>query len=103
MAAPSGTTNVMVYCIGVRPGRKAPSLQERDRARRLGRVLSEQRNAQELTQDAVARAAGMPGSTVGAIETGSSVNPGFFTVADVATVLGIRLDELLASSRREAP
>ena len=90
----------MDYCNGVKAGRHEASDDARSRAQRLGKVVSKRRNAARLTQDQVASQAGMPSSTVGAIETGATVNPGFFTVADIADVLQVRLDELAQLSRK---
>jgi len=67
---------------------------EVDRGRRLGAVLREARGSATLGE--VARAAGVSVETLRKIETGRMPTPAFFTVAALAEVLGLSLDDLSA-------
>ncbi len=65
---------------------------EIERGRRLGAVLRRARGSASLAQ--VAAAAGVSVETLRKIETGRIPTPAFFTVATLAAVLGLSLDEL---------
>lgn len=65
---------------------------ERARGERLGRLLREARGARSMT--AVAAEAGISSETLRKIETGRAPTPAFFTVAALAAVLGLSLDDL---------
>jgi DNA-binding phage protein len=65
---------------------------ERDRGQRLGRLLRQARGTRSMAQ--VASAAGLSTETLRKIETGRVPTPAFFTVAALATVLGISLDNI---------
>jgi len=67
---------------------------EVDRGRRLGAVLREARGSATLGE--VAGAAGVSVETLRKIETGRLPTPAFFTVAALAEVLGLSLDDLSA-------
>jgi transcriptional regulator with XRE-family HTH domain len=67
---------------------------EVDRGRRLGAVLRQARGSATLGE--VAGAAGISVETLRKIETGRMPTPAFFTVAAVAEVLGLSLDDLSA-------
>lgn len=65
---------------------------ERDRGARLGRLLRDRRGARSMVE--VAAAADISVETLRKIEGGRIPTPAFFTVAAVARVLGVSLDEL---------
>ncbi|MCG5213562.1 helix-turn-helix domain-containing protein [Streptosporangium sp. KLBMP 9127] len=67
---------------------------ERDRGERLGTLLRQARGQRSMTE--VAAAAGLSPETLRKIETGRIPTPAFFTVAALATALGISLDDLAA-------
>jgi transcriptional regulator with XRE-family HTH domain len=67
-------------------------LWEIERGRRLGAVLRQARGS--VTLGSVAAAAGVSVETLRKIETGRIPTPAFFTVAAVADVLGLSLDDL---------
>jgi len=67
---------------------------EIDRGRRLGAVLRSARGAASLGE--VATAAGISVETLRKIETGRIPTPAFFTVAALAKVLGLSLDDDLS-------
>jgi transcriptional regulator with XRE-family HTH domain len=65
---------------------------ELERGRRLGAVLRQARGSASLGE--VAAAAGVSIETLRKIETGRIPTPAFFTVAALADVLGLSLDDL---------
>ena len=65
---------------------------EIERGRQLGVLLRRARGDRSMT--AVAMAAGVSAETLRKIETGRAPTPSFFTIAAVAAVLGLSLDEL---------
>jgi XRE family transcriptional regulator, regulator of sulfur utilization len=67
-------------------------------ARNLARNLAALRHARALTQDALAKSAGVPRSTIANLESGDG-NPSLAVLIKVASALGVPLDELLASPR----
>ncbi|MFF9018874.1 helix-turn-helix domain-containing protein [Streptomyces eurythermus] len=67
--------------------------EERDRGERLGRLLREARGDRSMAD--VAAAAGVSAETLRKIETGRAPTPAFFTVAALAEVLGLSMDELV--------
>jgi transcriptional regulator with XRE-family HTH domain len=67
-------------------------------ARHLARNLVNLRHARKLTQDAVAKAAAVPRSTIANLESGTG-NPSLAVLAKVAQALNAPIDELLASPR----
>lgn len=67
---------------------------EIERGRRLGAALRQARGSATLGE--VATAAGVSVETLRKIETGRMPTPAFFTVAALADVLGLSLDELSA-------
>ncbi|CAL9357153.1 hypothetical protein SUDANB106_00588 [Streptomyces sp. enrichment culture] len=71
---------------------------ERQRGERLGALLREARGGRSMVE--VAAAAGVSAETLRKIETGRAPTPAFFTVAALAAVLGISLDELAAVCAR---
>ena len=67
---------------------------ERARGRRLGATLREARGARSMVE--VAAASGVPVETLRKIETGRIATPAFFTVAALASSLGLDLATLAA-------
>lgn len=72
-----------------------------ERGRRLGALLRQARGARTLL--AVALDAGVSPETLRKIESGRVATPAFPTVAAVAEVLGLSLDEVWAEIRRADP
>ncbi|MBD0841704.1 MULTISPECIES: helix-turn-helix domain-containing protein [unclassified Streptomyces] len=70
--------------------------EERERGERFGRLLREARGDRSMAE--VAAAAGVSAETLRKIETGRAPTPAFFTVAALAQVLGLSLDELAVMS-----
>ncbi|MGW2745468.1 helix-turn-helix domain-containing protein [Streptomyces sp. NPDC001450] len=68
--------------------------EERERGERLGRLLREARAGRSMAE--VAAEAGVSAETLRKIETGRAPTPAFFTVAALAGVLGLSMDELVA-------
>lgn len=64
----------------------------------LARNLISLRHARSLTQDALAKAAGVPRSTIANLESGEG-NPSLTVLVKVANALGAPIDELLAAPR----
>ena len=67
-------------------------------AHHLARNLASLRHTRSLTQEALAKAAGVPRSTVATLESGTG-NPSLVVLVKVAAALGVPIDELLASPR----
>lgn len=67
--------------------------EERERGERLGRLLREARGDRSMAE--IAAAAGLSAETLRKIETGRAPTPAFFTVAALAGVLHISMDELV--------
>jgi transcriptional regulator with XRE-family HTH domain len=67
-------------------------------ASHLARNLVALRRVRNLTQDALAKAAGVPRSTISNLES-SSGNPSLTVLVKAANALGVPLDELLAAPR----
>src|SRR5256884_9580646 len=67
-------------------------------ATHLARNLLSLRHARTLTQEALAKAAGVPRSTIANLESGEG-NPSLAVLVKVANSLGVPIDELLASPR----
>ena len=67
-------------------------------ARHLARNLVALRHARALTQQAVAKSAGVPRSTIANLESGKG-NPSLTVLLKVAQALAVPIDELLASPR----
>ena len=65
---------------------------ELERGEHLGALLRQARG--ERSMAAVAMAAGLSAETLRKIETGRAPTPSFFTVAAIAAVLGLSLDQL---------
>jgi transcriptional regulator with XRE-family HTH domain len=71
---------------------------ERLTASHLARNLVSLRHTRALTQDALAKAAAVPRSTIANLESGDG-NPSLVVLVKVAAALGVPIDELLASAR----
>lgn len=67
-------------------------------ASHLARNLVSLRHTRALTQDGLARDAGVPRSTIANLESGEG-NPSLSVLVKVAHALGVPIDELLASPR----
>lgn len=67
--------------------------EERERGERLGRLLREARGARSMPE--IAARAGVSAETLRKIETGRAPTPAFFTVAALATALGLSMDDLV--------
>ncbi|SOE08151.1 Helix-turn-helix domain-containing protein [Streptomyces sp. Ag109_G2-15] len=67
--------------------------EERERGERLGQLLREARGGRSMVE--VAAEAGISAETLRKIETGRAPTPAFFTVAALAGVLGLSMDELV--------
>ena len=76
----------------------ASSSDERLAASHLARNLASLRHTRSLTQDALAKAAAVPRSTIANLESGAG-NPSLVVLVKVAAALGVPIDELLASPR----
>ena len=75
-------------------GRKPLSESTRRRGERMAKLIRTKRNRKGLTQEDLAEKSGVSAGTVRKIESAETLDPGFFTVADVARVLGLNLDAL---------
>ena len=75
--------------------------QERERGVALGAALRRARDARTVRE--VATAAGVAEETVRKIERGAVPTPALFTVAAIAQVLGLTLDELVLEASRPRP
>ena len=60
----------------------------------LGDIIRYERKKCLLSQAELARRSGHPVSSIHGIESGGNQNLGFFTLGDIAQVLGVSLDEL---------
>ena len=71
---------------------------ERERGRCLGAALRAARGQRSMVE--VSTASGVPVETLRKIETGRIATPAFFTIAALATALGLDLAELAAEARQ---
>jgi transcriptional regulator with XRE-family HTH domain len=69
--------------------------EERERGRRLGALLRQARGPRSLPE--IATRSGVPVETLRKIESGRVPTPAFFTVAALADVLGLELNQLVAA------
>ncbi|MFI9293223.1 helix-turn-helix domain-containing protein [Streptomyces gardneri] len=67
--------------------------EERERGERLGLLLRSARGERSMVE--IAAAAGLSAETLRKIETGRAPTPAFFTVAALARVLDLSMDELV--------
>ncbi|MCD0451691.1 helix-turn-helix domain-containing protein [Actinocorallia sp. API 0066] len=77
--------------------------QERLRGELLGELLRRARGTRPMTE--IAARAGLSPETLRKIETGRAPTPAFFTVAALASALGLSLDEMAraAAPREDDP
>ncbi|MFE9394106.1 helix-turn-helix domain-containing protein [Streptomyces flavidovirens] len=68
--------------------------EEHERGERLGQLLRQARGDRTMVD--VAAQAGLSAETLRKIETGRAPTPAFFTVAALAGVLGLSMDEVAA-------
>ncbi|MCX6702982.1 MAG: helix-turn-helix transcriptional regulator [Candidatus Wolfebacteria bacterium] len=61
----------------------------------IGKTIRKYRQAKEMSQEALARAADLSLPTVVKIESGETPNPSIDTVKKLAAALGVSIDELL--------
>jgi XRE family transcriptional regulator, regulator of sulfur utilization len=78
----------------------APDATANAAAGHLARNLAALRHTRSLTQDALAKAAAVPRSTIANLESGAG-NPSLVVLVKVAAALGVPIDELLASPRAQ--
>ena len=71
-------------------------------ASNLARNLASLRHARGLTQDALAKAAAVPRSTIANLESGVG-NPSLTVLVKVANALDVPIDELTAPPRAKEP
>ncbi|MFE2555819.1 helix-turn-helix transcriptional regulator [Streptomyces sp. NBC_00090] len=67
--------------------------EERERGERLGLLLRAARGERSMVE--IAAAAGLSAETLRKIETGRAPTPAFFTVAALAGVLDLSMDQLV--------
>lgn len=82
--------------------RKPAGEAERRHGERLGRILAERRQAAQLSAGDVARVSEVSQDAVRSLENGRVPTPAFLTVARLAGVLDLSLDELHAQASRPA-
>jgi len=70
------------------------SHEDRQRGERLGALLREARGARSMTE--IAALSGVPAETLRKIEAGRVPTPAFFTVAALASALGVTLEDVVA-------
>ena len=75
-----------------------PDAATRAAASHLARNLASLRHTRSLTQDALAKSASVPRSTIANLESGAG-NPSLVVLVKVANALAVPIDELLASPR----
>jgi transcriptional regulator with XRE-family HTH domain len=80
----------------MKPGRKPTSREDIARGRRLARAIKAARERRQLTQQELANRAGVSYATVRKIEGVEIHHPGFFTIANIARVLELPLEDLAA-------
>lgn len=81
-------------------GRSRTDLRRAAQGRALAERLRAQRMARRLSRAELAAASGISARVLSGLESGTTTNPGFFTIAAVAATLGIGMDELLADVGR---
>lgn len=82
-------------------GRRAVSAEERAHGRRVGAILAAERRRVDWSAEEVARVAEISSDTVRSLETGRIAVPGFLTVARIASVLSVSLDDLHRQASHE--
>lgn len=61
----------------------------------LGKVVASLRRAKNMTQDELSKKAGISYSTLAKLERGAISSPSIYTIADIAKVLGVTVDEIV--------
>lgn len=82
-------------------GRHATRADERAHGRRVGETLAIERRRSGRSAEAVARIANVSTDAVRSLETGRVATPTFLTVARIAGVLNVSLDELHREASRD--
>jgi len=82
--------------------RKPSSVADREHGRRLGLLIAAGRIEQQQSAPDLAREAMVAIDTVRSLETGRVAMPAFLTIARLAGVLGMSLDELHARAQPES-
>lgn len=80
-------------------GRRRHTDSERAQGERLGAAIAAARRDRGQTQEEVARRTDMALSTLRKIERGGTCDPSFFTIAKIATTVGVSLEALNETSR----
>lgn len=70
-----------------------------EHAARLAGALRAARERQGMSREELARRSGISTATLTKIESRATHDPGFFTIARMAGVLRVRLDDLAARAR----
>lgn len=81
--------------------RTSRSPEERERGRRVVKMLKARREEADLTAAYVSSASSIPVDTVRAIEGSRVLTPSFLTVAAMSRAIGLSLDELAAKAWEE--
>lgn len=89
-------------CIIIAMSRKRSSAADREHGRRLGLLIAAGRMEQEQSAQDLAVEAMVAVDTVRSLESGRVAMPAFLTIARLAGVLGMSLDELHARARTES-
>jgi transcriptional regulator with XRE-family HTH domain len=84
----------------MKPGRKPTSRGDLTRGRRLARAIRAGRERRHLSQQELARRAGVSYATIRKIEGEEIHHPGFFTIADIAGALELPIEGLANPRRR---
>ncbi|MTV24825.1 helix-turn-helix transcriptional regulator [Nitriliruptoraceae bacterium ZYF776] len=75
-------------------GRRRHTETEQRRGQALGQLLTAERTRRHLSQQDAAHQAGLAIGTIRKLESGSTPNPGFYTLAAYAKVLSIDLKQI---------
>ena len=70
-------------------------MKSQDKSETIGEKIKQLRNKQGLTQDALARKANLPYTTLTKIETNVITKPSIQTVTKIAEGLGISIDNMI--------
>lgn len=69
----------------------------------LGKNIARLRKVKGLTQDSLSSRAGISYSTLAKLERGAISSPSVFTMADIAKVLGVSIDEIISTQPPKKP
>jgi ribosome-binding protein aMBF1 (putative translation factor) len=81
--------------------RKPASDEDREHGRRLGRLIADRRAQTQRSAPDLARESLVAVDTIRSLENGRLPTPAFLTVARLANVLAISLDDLQAQASRK--